>query len=241
MKIIFISGATKGIGRSIALELAKIENTHLILNYSSDDKLADETLNEIQNLGGSAELMKCKIQDFDALSFLIEKWKNKNPDNYIHTVINNAGIIRDGLFMFMDSSDWQEVIDVKLKGFFNTTRLLIQDMLLKRSGRIVNIASYSGIYGLAGQVNYAAANGGLIAATKALAKEVGKRKITVNAVAPGFIETEMTQELKQSELKRTIPAQRFGKPEEVAKIVSFLASDDASYINGEVIQINGGL
>ena len=171
----------------------------------------------------------------------IEAWQNAHPDDYIGILVNNAGIRKDTLMVFMQNEDWQSVINTTLNGFFYTTRRLIKGMLSKRDGRIINMASLSGLKGQGGQTNYSAAKAALIGATKALAQEIGSRKITVNAVAPGFIDTDMTQGFNEDDFKKMIPVGRFGKPEEVAALVGFLASDDAAYITGEVISINGGL
>ncbi len=168
-------------------------------------------------------------------------WKESNPDAYIEVLVNNAGIRKDALMIWMENQIWQDVMDTNLNGFFYTTRFLLKDMLVKKYGRIVNVVSLSGLKGLPGQINYSAAKAGIIGATKALAQEIGKKKVTVNAVAPGFIKTDMTQDLNENELKNMIPLNRFGLPEEVAAAVCFLASDQASYITGEVISVNGGL
>ena len=172
----------------------------------------------------------------------ISEWESKHADDYIAYLINNAGIRKDNVMFMMPKNDWHDVIDTSLNGFFYVTRKLLPKMMMrKHGGRIVNVASLSGIKGMPGQTNYSAAKAALIGATKALAQEVASRNVTVNAVAPGFIETDMTKELPQDELKRLVPMNRFGKPEEVASLVSFLCSDGASYITGEVISINGGL
>ena len=168
-------------------------------------------------------------------------WKEGNPEAYIEVLVNNAGIRKDALMIWMENKIWQDVMDTNLNGFFYTTRFLLKDMLVNKYGRIVNVVSLSGLKGMPGQINYSAAKAGIIGATKALAQEIGKKKVTVNAVAPGFIKTDMTQDLNENELKSMIPLNRFGLPEEVASAVCFLASDQASYITGEVISVNGGL
>ena len=168
-------------------------------------------------------------------------WTSQHPDEYIEVLINNAGIRKDNLMLWMTGEEWSKVLDISLNGFFNVTQPLLKNMLVKRYGRIVNIVSLSGIQGMPGQTNYSAAKGGVIAATKALAQEVAKKKVTVNAVAPGFIRTDMTEGIDENEWKKHIPAGRFGTPEEVADLVGFLASPASSYITGEVISINGGL
>ena len=174
---------------------------------------------------------------FNALS----NWKNNNIDKYIEVLVNNAGIRKDNLLMWMEPNEWDSVISTGLDSFYNVTQPLLKDMLVKRKGQIVNIVSLSGIKGLPGQTNYSAAKGGVIAATKALAQEVAKKGVRVNAVAPGFIATEMTEGLNETELKKLIPMGRFGKAQEVANLVKFFVSDEASYITGECISINGGL
>jgi 3-oxoacyl-[acyl-carrier protein] reductase len=168
-------------------------------------------------------------------------WQDSHPDDIVEVIVNNAGITRDGLFMWMPSEDWNAVINTSLNGFFNVTNFFIQKLLRNKYGRIINMVSVSGVKGTAGQTNYSAAKGALVGATKALAQEVAKRNITVNAVAPGFIRTDMTQEFNEDELKAMIPANRFGEAEEVADLVVFLASKKSSYITGEVININGGI
>ncbi len=171
----------------------------------------------------------------------MDAWHESHKDSIIEIVVNNAGITKDGLFMWMKPEDWRSVIDTSLNGFFNVTNYVIQKLLVNRYGRIINMVSVSGLKGTPGQTNYSAAKGAVVAATKALAQEVAKRNITVNAVAPGFIRSDMTADLDEKELKKMIPANRFGEAEEVAHVVSFLASEKSSYITGEVININGGI
>ncbi len=235
-----VTGASRGIGKSIAIELAS-QGYHVLINYVSNDAAAEEVLEEIEKGGNSAELIKFNVADFNSCEEALKQWKNVNGDKSINVIVNNAGIRKDNLFVWNEKEDWSQVIDTNLSGFFNVTRPLIQDMILGKWGRIVNIVSLSGIKGMAGQVNYSAAKGGLIAATKALAQEVGRKKITVNAVAPGFISTDMTDDLDEKSLKKMVPLNRFGEPKEVADLVAFLVSEKASYITGEVISINGGL
>lgn len=181
------------------------------------------------------------VADLKSVDAAITSWSSAHPDDYIAVLVNNAGIRKDTLMMWMEDEDWSSVINTHLNGFFYVTRKVQGDMLKKRWGRIVSVASLSGIKGMPGQTNYSAAKGGIIAATKALALEVAKRGVTVNAVAPGFVETDMTKELDENTLKNTIPAGRFGRAEEVADLVAFLVSDKAAYITGQVIEINGGL
>ena len=177
----------------------------------------------------------------EAIEAAIEKWSGAHPDDYIQVLVNNAGVRRDNLMIFMQDEEWHQVLDTTLNGFFYLTRRLLKDMLTHRNGRVINVTSLSGIKGLPGQTNYSAAKAAVIGATKALAQEVAQRKVTVNAVAPGFIDTDMTKDLDVSELKKLVPMRRFGKPEEVASLVGFLASPEAAYITGQVISINGGL
>jgi 3-oxoacyl-[acyl-carrier protein] reductase len=188
-----------------------------------------------------AELLKFDVSDVDAVDNALEKWYAGHPDTIIEVLVNNAGIRKDNLMIFMQNSEWDQIINIHLSGFFYVTRRLLKDMLTNRYGRIVNVVSLSGLKGMPGQTNYSAAKAGIIGASKALAQEVGKRNVTVNCVAPGFINTEMIQDINENDFKQLIPLSRFGKPEEVADLVAFLASKKASYITGEVISINGGL
>jgi 3-oxoacyl-[acyl-carrier protein] reductase len=241
MSCALVTGASRGIGRAIAVQLAKDHGLYILVNYSSNSEAAEETLAEIRANGGNGELLRFNVQTKEEVDEALNGWKTQNEDKFISVLVNNAGITRDGLFMWMPEKDWDDVLNISTKGLFNVTQNIIQQMLRKRSGRIVNIASVSGLKGVAGQTNYSAAKGAIIAATKALAQEVAKRKITVNAVAPGFITSDMTKDLNEAELKQLIPMNRFGKAEEVAHLVSFLCSDKAAYITGEVININGGV
>ena len=240
MKYALVTGGSRGIGRAVCIKLASM-GLPVLINYQSNRQAAEETLRIISENGGSAELMPFDVTKADEVDQAIETWQNAHPEDYIGVLVNNAGIRKDTLMVFMQNEDWHSVIDTTLNGFFYTTRRLIKGMLSKRDGRIINMASLSGLKGQGGQTNYSAAKAALIGATKALAQEIGSRKITVNAVAPGFIETDMTQGFNEDDFKKMIPAGRFGKPEEVAALVGFLASDDAAYITGEVISINGGL
>lgn len=241
MKCALITGGSRGIGKAICLKLASENKYHILVNYQSNEVAALETVKEIEALGGTAEILKFDVANQDEVQTALSNWKEKNPEAIMETIVNNAGITRDGLFMWMQPNDWKSVIDTSLNGFYNVTNFFIQDMLRKKYGRIINMVSVSGVKGTPGQTNYSAAKGALVAATKALAQEVAKRKITVNAVAPGFIKTDMTADLDEKELIKMIPANRFGEAEEVANLVSFLASDKSSYITGEIININGGI
>jgi len=241
MKSALVTGGSRGIGKAICLRLAEDLGYHILINYNSNKTAAEDTLKLIEEKGGTGEIIQFNVADKASVHTALDQWTEKNADTTIEVIVNNAGITRDGLFMWMSQEDWQDVINTSLNGFFNVTNHLIQKMLRNRYGRVINIVSVSGVKGNPGQTNYSAAKGAVISATKALAQEVAKRKITVNAVAPGFIKTDMTNELDESELKKMIPVNRFGEAEEVAELVGFLASKKASYITGEVININGGI
>ena len=224
----------------MCVELAK-RGYHVIVNYVSSEAKALETLTQIREAGGDGELLKFDVADRAAVAQALNGWAERHPGEYVEVLVNNAGVRRDNLLVWMEDEDWDRVLDTSLGGFYNVTRLLIKPMILKKFGRVVNVASLSGLKGLPGQCNYSAAKGGLIAATKALAQEVARKGVTVNAVAPGFIRTDMVEGLDEAELRRTIPAGRFGRPEEVASLVGFLVSEEAAYITGQCIGINGGL
>ena len=239
-KYALVTGASRGIGRSISLKLAEC-GYNIVINYLSNTSEAEKTLEMVKERGVDAELLKFDVADNIAVAQAISEWNNRHPSEHISVLVNNAGIRKDNLLIWMPEMDWHSVISSSLNGFYNVTQPLLKDMIINKWGRIVNIVSLSGIKGMPGQTNYSAAKGGVIAATKALAQEVAKKKITVNAVAPGFISTDMTGDLDEDELKKHIPAGRFGNPEEVAELVAFLVSESASYITGEVISINGGI
>ena len=240
MKYALITGASRGLGKAIALRLAQ-DGFAVIINYQSNKEAAEDTLKQVQEAGGTGELLPFNVADPQAIETALESWSASHPDEYISVLVNNAGIRQDNLMIFMQEEQWNHVLDTTLNGFFYITRRLLKDMVTHRNGRIINMASLSGLKGLPGQTNYSAAKAALIGATKALAQEVAARKVTVNAIAPGFIATDMTKELDEAELKKLIPLGRFGKPEEVAALTSFLASDESAYITGQVISINGGL
>jgi 3-oxoacyl-[acyl-carrier protein] reductase len=240
MKYALITGAARGIGKAIAIKLAN-EGYYVLINYKLNDAEANKTLDQIRKAGGEGELLKFDVSNREQVNEVIGAWFEKHAEKVIEVVVNNAGIRSDNLMMWMEPQDWDSVLDTSLTGFYNVTKQILNPMLLNRYGRIINIVSLSGLKGVAGQVNYSAAKAGMIGATKALAQEVGKRGITVNAVARGFIKTDMKQDINEKEAKVLIPLNRFGEPEEVAELVSFLASSKASYITGEVISINGGL
>ena len=237
MKYALVTGGSRGIGKAIAVKLAQ-EGYQVIVNYTSNQTEAEKTL---ALLNGQGELMRFDVSDNQQVRQALTDWQQRHPEDYIEVVVNNAGIRRDNVMALMPEDDWHRVLDITLSGFYNVTQPLLPAMQMHKFGRIVNMASVSGLKGLPGQTNYSAAKGGIIAATKALAQEVARKGVTVNAVAPGFIKTDMTEGLDEAALKKTIPANRFGTPEEVADLVAFLVSPQAGYITGNVISINGGL
>ena len=240
MKYALVTGGSRGIGRAVCLQLADM-GYPLLINYTSNREAAEETKRLTEAKGVVAELLPFNVANVEEVDSALNGWAEKHPDDYIAVLVNNAGIRQDTMMVFMQNEQWSNVLDVSLNGFFYVTRRLLKDMITKRYGRIVNVVSLSGLKGLPGQTNYSAAKAAVIGATKALAQEVATRKITVNAVAPGFIATDMTKDLDEKQLKSLIPAGRFGQPEEVASLVGFLASEQAAYITGQVISINGGL
>jgi 3-oxoacyl-[acyl-carrier protein] reductase len=241
MKAALITGASRGLGRAIAIQLSNDLGLHILINYSSNETAAQETLETIEKNGGTAELLQFDVKNNEEVKNKVNSWMENNPNSNIEVLVNNAGITRDNLFPWVSEKDWDDVINTSVKGMYNCTQAVISKMLRNRSGRIINIASLSGLKGVPGQTNYSAAKGAMIAATKALSQEIAKRNITVNAIAPGFIISDMTSDLNEAELKKMVPANRFGKAEEVAYLASFLASEKAAYITGEVININGGI
>lgn len=241
MKYALVTGGSRGIGRAICEVLAKNTAYKILINYNSNKAAAEETLQLVESHGGSGEIIAFDVANKEAVDEALNAWQNANPDAWIEVLVNNAGITKDGLFMWMQKEDWSQVVDTSLNGFFHATQFVIQKMLRKRYGRIINMVSVSGVKGTPGQTNYSAAKGAVIGATKALAQEVAKRNITVNAVAPGFIKSDMTKDLNEEELVKFVPANRFGEAWEVAELVNFLASEKAAYINGEIININGGI
>lgn len=241
MNCAIVTGGSRGIGKAICIKLAEEKKYHLLINYTANENAATETLQEVIKFGSTGEILKFDVSNHQETTTVLSDWEQKNPDAFVEIVVNNAGVTSDGLFMWMKPEDWNKVINTSLNGFYNVTHFFIQKMLRKKYGRIINMVSVSGMKGTAGQTNYSAAKAAVVGATKALAQEVAKRNITVNAVAPGFIKTDMTADFDENELKRMIPANRFGEAEEVADLVVFLASKKSSYITGETININGGI
>lgn len=235
-----VTGGSRGIGRAACVRLAEM-GYNVLINYVSNDAEAERTLALVREKGTGGELLKFDVRVKEEVESVLASWQKAHENEYVEVLVNNAGFRRDSLLIWMEDEAWDDVTDVTLKGFLYVTRFLLKDMLVHKYGRIINVVSLSGIKGLPGQTNYSAAKGGLLAATKALALETAKKKVTVNAVAPGFISTDMTRDLDEAELKKMIPAGRFGTPEEVASAIGFLASAEAGYITGEVISINGGL
>ena len=240
-KVAVVTGASRGIGRAIALELGRRGN-FVVVNYNGSAEKAEAVKQEIQAAGGEACAMQCDVSDYGAceafMKDIIKEYKR------IDILVNNAGVTRDGLLMQMKEEDFDTVVDTNLKGTFHTIRFAARQMLKQRSGRIINLSSVVGLRGNGGQVNYSASKAGIIGLTKSAAKELASRGITVNAIAPGFIETEMTavlpEETKAATLKE-IPLQKFGKPEDVAQAAAFLASEEAAYITGQVLCVDGGM
>ena len=240
-KVALVTGGSRGIGRAILLALCR-EGAECMFSYTRNQELAESLVKELQGMGRHALSVQLDVRDFEGAKHLVER--TKAAFGKIDILVNNAGITRDKSLMMMTRDDWAEVIDTDLTGVFNTTRASIITFLKQKNGNIVNVSSMSGIHPLPGQVNYAAAKAGVIGFTKSLAKEVAPYNIRVNAVAPGFVSSDMTASLNENYRKRLnemIPAGRFGTPEEVAEVVLFLLSDESKYITGEVIQIDGGL
>jgi 3-oxoacyl-[acyl-carrier protein] reductase len=240
MKCALVTGGSRGIGRAICIKLGSL-GYHILINYRSNTVEAEQTLAVIKQNNGTGELLPFDVGNKAVIVTTLASWMESHPEDPIEVLVNNAGIKEDTLMMWMKDQQWEDVIRTNLDSFFYVTRPILNDMLMKRYGRIINVVSLSGLKGLPGQTNYSASKGGVIAATKALAQEVGRRGITVNAIAPGFIKTDMTSNISEKEMKALIPVNRFGEPEEVASLVAFLASRESSYITGEVISINGGM
>jgi 3-oxoacyl-[acyl-carrier protein] reductase len=240
MKYALVTGGSRGIGKAICCKLAEL-NYPVLINYNKNKSEAENTLALILAAGFKGELLQFNVAERNNVKDILENWYEKHNDDVIEILVNNAGIRIDNLMVFMKDSEWDDVIRTNLDSFYNVTKPLLKNMILNKYGRIISIVSLSGIKGLSGQTNYSASKAGIIAATKSLAQEVGKKNITVNAIAPGFIATEMISNLNEKDLLKMIPLNRFGRTEEVANLVAFLASEKAAYITGEVISINGGL
>jgi 3-oxoacyl-[acyl-carrier protein] reductase len=240
MKYAIITGGSRGIGRAVAVKLASV-GYNILITYKSNDAEASKTVALVEAHGVKAETLKFDVAVKEEVEQSLGAWMEANKDKAVEILVNNAGIRQDALMLWMTDEQWKGVLGSSLDGFYYVTRQVINSMLTRRYGRIVNVVSLSGLKGMPGQTNYSAAKAGVIGATKALAQEVARRNVTVNAVAPGFIRTDMTQDLNEQELKNLIPMQRFGEPEEVAEAIAFLASPKASYITGTVLSINGGL
>lgn len=241
MEYALVTGGSRGIGRAVSISLAEM-GYHVLINYHTNLAEAEKTMKAIAATGGSSQLLQFDVSNAEEVNRAIVRWQEDNKDQgYIKVLVNNAGIRKDNLMVWMEAEEWSSAINTNLNSFFYVTKPLIQDMVINKFGRIINIVSLSGMDGMPGQANYSAAKAGVIGATKALAKELGRKKITVNAVAPGFIKTDMTVDLDEKQFRSLIPVGRFGKVEEVASVVAFLASDKASYITGEVISVNGGI
>ena len=240
MKYALVTGGSRGIGRAICIKLAE-EGYSILVNYKSNETEANKTAEMVRQKNVQAELVKFDVSNKNDVDSILGTWVENNKETPIEVLVNNAGIREDALMIWMTEEQWKNVLGSSLDAFYYVTRQVLNGMLVNKYGRIVNVVSLSGIKGMPGQTNYSAAKAGVIGATKALAQEVARRGITVNAVAPGFIRTDMTQDLNEQELKGLIPMKRFGEPEEVADAVVFLASQKASYITGNVISINGGL
>jgi 3-oxoacyl-[acyl-carrier protein] reductase len=240
MKYALVTGGSRGIGRAICIKLAE-QGYNIIINFKSNETEANKTAAMVREKNVQAELLRFDVSNKNEVDSMLGGWVEKNKDTPIEVLVNNAGIREDALMIWMTEEQWKNVLGSSLDAFYYVTRQVLNGMLASKYGRIVNVVSLSGIKGMPGQTNYSAAKAGVIGATKALAQEVARRGVTVNAVAPGFIRTDMTQDLNEQELKGLIPMKRFGEPEEVADAVVFLASTKASYITGNVVSINGGL
>jgi 3-oxoacyl-[acyl-carrier protein] reductase len=240
MKYALVTGGSRGIGKAIVLKLAA-QGFHVIINYRSNQEEAAKTLEQLEALGATAELLQFDVAKKEQINQVLGEWIENNKDKRLEVLVNNAGIRKDNLMMMMPDEEWHSVLETNLDSFYYVTKLIVPLMLFNRYGRIVNVVSLSGLKGLPGQTNYSASKAGVIGATKALAQEIGRRGITVNCVAPGFIKTDMTEGINEADFRSLIPVQRFGTAEEVAEAVGFLASSGASYITGQVLSVNGGL
>ena len=240
MKCALVTGGSRGIGKAICIRLAEM-GYHVLINYKGNLEAANDTAEKVKAKGVPATLLQFDVSNKGEIEASLGKWMEANSEEHIEVLVNNAGVKDDTLMMWMKDEQWDSVLGTSLNGFFYVTRIVLNGMLQRKYGRIVNVVSLSGLKGMAGQTNYSAAKAGVIGATKALAQEIGRRGVTVNAVAPGFIKTDMTEGLDEKQLMALIPVKRFGTPEEVAHAVGFLASPEAAYITAEVLSINGGL
>lgn len=239
-KFALVTGGSRGIGRACCIKLAEMGYSVLV-NYRGNKEAAEETVAEVEKHGVAAEALQFDVANKDEVKNVLSAWQEVNKEAIIEVLINNAGVRQDTLMMSMTDEQWDSVLDTSLQGMYHVTKQVLNAMLMNRFGRIINMVSVSGLKGQPGQVNYSAAKAGMIGATKALGQEIAKRNVTVNAIAPGFVKTDMTGELNEKELVNMIPMKRFGEVQEVADLVGFLASKNAGYITGQVISINGGL
>lgn len=239
-KYALVTGGSRGIGRACCITLAEMGYSVLV-NYKGNKAAAEETVALVKEKGVDAEALNFNVADKADVDAVLGGWMTANENAIVEVLINNAGVRHDTLMMSMTDDQWSSVLDTSLQGMYNVTKCVLNPMLMNRYGRIINMVSLSGLKGTPGQVNYSAAKAGMIGATKALAQEIAKRNVTVNAIAPGFVKTDMTEELNEKELSGMIPMKRFGEAQEIADLVGFLASNKSSYITGQVVSINGGL
>jgi|SRR5580704_12289106 3-oxoacyl-[acyl-carrier protein] reductase len=240
MKCALITGGSRGIGRAICIKMAAM-GYYVLINYKSNSIEANKTIEKIKQNNGNGELLQFDVSDKTAIESGLGTWMQTNTEKYIEVLVNNAGIKDDVLMSWMKDEQWENIIKTNLDSFFYVTRLVLNGMMLRKYGRIINIVSLSGLRGLPGQTNYSAAKAGVIGATKALAQEVARQGITVNAIAPGFIKTDMIGDIEEKDIQKLVPARRIGLPEEVAFAAAFLAAPEAGYITAQVLSINGGL
>ena len=240
MKCALITGGSRGIGRAICIKMAE-DGYYVLVNYKTNTEEANKTLELIRQHSGQGELLQFDVSDKDAIAAILDSWIQANTEKHIEVLVNNAGIKEDVLMSWMEDEQWDKVIKTNLYSFFYITRIVLRGMMEKKYGRIINIVSLSGLKGLPGQTNYSAAKAGVIGATKALALEVARQGITVNAIAPGFIKTDMLEGMEEKDIQKLVPARRIGLPEEIAFATAFLAASQAGYITAQVLSVNGGL